>query len=322
MTDEKVPFLTIVLVIIFIIIISLTVLSSSYNTNTTTKSTNKKKSVAKRNVKPKFTKEEPVTITQINPSVEYNSLTFNIPNTNKQTGYTINGNFQNSCLSLYVNDARVHSRIFNGDAHIVLASNLQLSNPMFKMSKFKSFLVPLEMEKNYKVVISGVNNAQIQSYTVNYDISLQKIFYEYPLNTGTSEYDLETYSRKIIDNVRERVYPKSTNKYNIFKFTEEGKYAIVYTTNLYNMDININSNIYSSKNSPKTPAVEILYVENPHIEITNYDAKESKKNVHEEYVDFITLPNNLVDKFLYGSSNKNNNLNKINDRVVIYKLSK
>lgn len=319
--QSKISFLTVSLVIIFIIVILLTILSTGYNNDTKYKSKMKSKSIVKTAVKENSSKNDSVLTSKIIPIIEYNTYTFEIPNTSKQTAYMIDGTFNNSCLSLYINDTRVHSRIYNDKAHLVLTGNLNISSNLFRLSKNKSYLIPLELNKKYKVVVSNVDNIDIQSYTVNYKIDLQKIVYEYPLSVGTTEYDLESYSRKLIDNIDKRVYPKLSNKFDTWKFSGEGSYMVVYPTNLYNFDININSNIYSTKSVPnKLPNIEIIKIDNPHIEIINKDAKEQKKNIHEEYVEFISIPNNLLNKFLNGSDTKNLSHNKIHDKIIIYKV--
>lgn len=270
-------------------------------------------------------KLEPYSLNLIKPAIEYNSYTFTTPVIDNNISYILNGEFNKSCLSLYVNNEYNYSQIYDGPLSIILLSNLNLTTSSFKNSKFKTVILPLDNGKEYKVVVNRVNDLEILNYKVNYNIVDKFINYDKKESLGFNEYDLETYAMKNIQQIEKRVYPKLHSKYNEFILNEQGKFAIVYVENYGNYSIKfLNSNFDDiiSKHNLNSVSIKTKYVDNLNILITNQDYQENVKDINTEYIDFITGPNYLLNNFLYGKRKKNINYNNvISDHIIIYKLS-
>jgi hypothetical protein len=318
----SVSFLTIFIVIIIVIIFIVVISSLSYNSednDISTKTLNENKEL------------KPVSDIMkifIKPAQKYRSNYFDTTVINKNVTYMLKGNFSQACVSIYditdEKEDRIYSKIFNGKYNILLGSNLNIISPIIKENKNKSTLCPLELNKKYRIVFNNSSEMNIVKYLVNYDISYKEIIYEYPESIGLNEYDLELYFRKNgISNLNlkesdiTRLYPKNSDKYNTWEIVSSGKHAIVLVKNIYNYKINDES---YSKNF-NSPEIEIKYVDDINFKIENLDFVEDKKDINTEYIDFITSPKFLVNKFLYGSDTKKINYTySISSKILIYKL--
>ena len=316
----NVSFLTILIVIIIIIIFIIIISSLSYDDNVTTDTKVKSKSL----INIFNTNYSQITI---KPSQKFKTLYFDTILINKNITYILKGNFSNSCISIYdVTDdkeERIFSKNYDGPHSILFGSNLNIISPLIKGNKSKSSLFPLKLDKKYRIVFNNSNDINIQKYLVNYDISYKEIIYDYPKSIGLNEYDLELYFRQnilnenILESNIERLHLKNPNSYNIWEINSIGKHAILLVKNFYNYKIN--DDVYSKNN--KVPEIEIKYLDDIDFKIFNLDYIENKKDINTEYIDFITSPKYLIDKFLYGSDSKKINYSYfIGDKVLIYKL--
>lgn len=297
----------ILFIVIFIVILTIIIISSIFYDS--------EDNVVKAT---KSLKVEPYSVNSIKPQIEYNSYSFTTSAIDSNLTYILNGNFNKSCLSLYVDNQHTYSQIYDGPLSIILLSNLNLTTSSFKNSKFRTTILPLDVGKEYKVVVNRVNDLNILNYKVNYNIVNNNITFEKKQSLGVNEYDLEMYGRQTISNIEKRVYPKLSNKYSEFIFNESGKFAIVYAENYANYNIND----ISSKQDLNSISVKIAYFDNPNLTITNLDYQEDNKDINTEYIDFITAPNYLLNNFLYGKKKKIINYNNtISGHIVIYKLS-
>lgn len=264
-------------------------------------------------------KVEPYSLNSIKPSIEFNSYTFTTSLIDNNVSYILNGDFNKSCLSLYVNNEYTYSQVYDGPLSIILLSNLNLTTSSFKNSKYKTLILPLDNGKEYKVVVNRVNDLDILNYKVNYNIVDKQIDYVKKQTIGFNEYDLEKYALSAIQNIEKRVYPKLHNKYNEFILNESGKFVMIYPENYLNYKIDDNT---ISSHNLNSVSIKTKYFENINIKITNLDYQEDNRDINTEYIDFITAPNYLLNNFLYGKKKKVINYNNIiSDHIIIYKLS-
>lgn len=314
--DLPVSYITIIIFIVSVIIIIIILASIYYNGND--------EDVQKMS---KSFREEPISVSIIKPEIEYNTYVFKTLEIDSNISYIVNGNFSRSSISLYLLDTneREYTQIFDGDFSVIFTSNLSLSSPSFKLAEHKCLLIPLTMGKKYKICINKVNNLKVLAYKVNYRVSHSPFYlFDKDGTIGTGEYDIETYVRQSMPQIKSRVYPKIYNHPNKWIFREDGKYIILYINNLYNFNIEGNDNINVTARYTKKGNVtyEIIEVTNPSILITNLDYQEEVKNINTEYIDFITAPNYLMNRFLNGVQKKNINYsNLISDKILIYKTN-
>jgi len=243
-----------------------------------------------------------------------------IKNVQFTTAYLLEGNFTNSCLSIYKNGTRIHSRIVSGDKSFVFSSNLILTSQIFKSSKYKSELLPLEEGQEYIISVNNINNIQTKNYTVNYKIDKNPIQYTYAENIGINEYDI-IQSIKNNYGVLERYNLRNIEVENKWVFSGEGNYILILIKNLHNIDFTLNGANYSVRKNNEIPFYEIIEVENPNIIAYNLDYKTRIKGINREYIDFITSPNHLMSKFLHGSKDKEiDYASQVNDKIIMYRL--
>jgi hypothetical protein len=259
-------------------------------------------------------------ISNLKTEVINNCHTLSIKNVQSNTAYLIEGNFTNSCLSLYKNNERIHSRIINGEKSFVLSSNLNLTSQVFKSSKLKSELLPIENDTDYILSVNNVNNINVKNYTVNYNIDTNPINYTYEKSVGVSEYDIVQDIKSTYTEL-ERFTFKNIEKENKWVFKSEGSFILVALKSLYNLDLTINGEQQAIRKTTEIPSYEIIPVQNPDIVAFNLDYKSRIKGINQEYIDFITSPNHLMSKFLYGSKTKDiDYVSQINDKLIIFKL--
>jgi hypothetical protein len=308
---EYISFLTIFLFIILVILLIVVISSISYSDSSVEKG-------SKVNSKIKSSKLDPMSVTSIAPNFENSYYYFTTVNITESIGYSVSGKFHNSCISIYdlTQGSRLYSTIYNGGCNLVFTSNLNLTNSLFKLSKNKSYLLPLDNGHEYKIIISNVSNIAIKNLTVNYDISFKPIVYEYPQSVGLTEYDLWDYIRN--NNLQEgvRVYPKALMKENLLHVDKISNYKIVLVNGLTNFEINGKVFVKHSE-----PFIEVLSLNNQKVTINNRDYTPSGKNVHTDYIDFITGPNYLLNKFLNGSEERIINYsNIVNDKIIVLEM--
>lgn len=243
-----------------------------------------------------------------------------IKNVQSNTAYLLEGKFTNSCLSIYKNGTRIHSRIITGDKSFVFSSNLILTSQIFKTSKFKSELLPLEDGYDYIVSVNNVNNIQAKNYSVNYNIGKNPIQYTYAENIGVNEHDIMQ-SIKNNYGTLERCNLRNVEVENKWVLKDEGDYILILIKNMYNIDYKLNGNDYTIRKNNEIPSYEIIEVSNPDIVAYNLDFKTRIKGINREYIDFITSPNYLMSKFLYGTKEKEiDYTSQINDKIIIYRI--
>jgi hypothetical protein len=253
---------------------------------------------------------------------EYNCQTFELKNVNKRQAYLATGNFQGSNLSLYCNNQMIFSQTYNGLINLIFTSNNNLINIASKVNKFRSFVIPLKNNNDYKIVVSKCFNLRVKNYSNNYDVEYSEIKSDYPTINSYSEYDIEVHTRKNFNQFKlERIYPRSTNKGNIFRFTDKGKYLVAYLDNRYNMDLKFNEENVQCRVNTMPTNINFKYVKNIDLTINNLDYKVKDKDFNNEYIDFITGPNQIFTKFMKGEEKKPiNDDNKINSKIFIYKI--
>lgn len=309
---EYVSFLTIFLFILFIILLIVVISSISYSESATDKS-------LKTNSKIKSLKIEPVNITSISPLFENSYYHFTTSLISNKIGYSLAGKFYNSAISIYdlTSQNRLYSNTYNGSCNLVFTSNLNITTSLFKLSKNKAFLLPLENDHEYKIVVSNISNISIKSFKVSYEMKPKAIVYEYPESVGLTEYDLWEYikNNNLVHGVR--VYPKALLKENLLHIDKISNYKIVVINGLSNFEINGKVFVKHSD-----PFIEVISFDNQKITVNNKDFVPCAKNVHTEYIEFITGPNYLLNKFLNGSEDRVINYNNIvNDKIIILDVS-
>jgi hypothetical protein len=298
-----------VIIFIILIIVICTVIASIGNSN----------NIAMSTVKEVTTKT--FNIGNIKTEIHNNCHLLNIKKINYKTAYLLEGKFSNSCISIYKNDERVHSRIVSGDKSFVITSNLILTSQLFKISKYKSELLPLENDNRYTIVVNNVNDINVKLNTINYEIENKAINYIYEKNIGINEYDIVQEIKKDYPKI-ERGMLRNVEKENKWILKETGKYLIVYIENIFNIDMKINENSYRLYKSKNKPYYKVLTVDNPDIVAYNLDFISKIKGINREYIDFITSPNNLMSRFLYGKEVKEiDYISQINDKVLVFRLN-
>jgi hypothetical protein len=298
----------IIIFIVLIIIICVAISSIEYSSH------------KKEMYKGKDVKNKAVNMGNIRTEIINNCTIVNIKDIHNNVAYLLEGRFSNSCLSLYKNNERIHSRIVNGEKSLVLSSNLILTTQIFKISKYKSELLSLENGNDYLLSINNVNNINVKDYTVNYDINISPINYTYSKNIGLNEYDL---IKDISDKypVLDRYTFKNIDKENKWVFKNDGDFILILLNNLYNIDLTINTIEKHIRKTGDVPSYEIIPITNPNIVAFNLDYKSHIKGINKEYIDFITSPNHLMSKFLYGSKTKEIDfVSQINDKILIFKV--
>jgi hypothetical protein len=302
---------TIVFIILFIVAI-IVIASASYSSDNAPETKGMKA----------FKSLDKFTLTSITPESQGNCYTFTIDQICANKSYIVSGEFERSCVSIYLDNERIHSRECNGNKSLVFSSNLNLTSQIFKLNKNKSELLPLQLGKSYKIVFNNVNELNVKEYKVNYSIDYKNIEYNYTLGVGVNEYDIY---QQVKDNYTglERYYLKNGNKENMWCMNEPGKYLVIIIDNLYNLDVSINNSSYNTRKVlSETPALNILTITDPNITVFNLDFITKIKDINQEYLDFITSPNYLMNKFIYGSKNKKADyISQVNNKFIIYKLA-
>jgi hypothetical protein len=303
----------------------------SNDDNITVKSKNVK------NVKDKNT----TNIYTIRPETLNNCYVFNITSINSNSAYSVSGKFNNSCVSVYDQfDEKVCSYICNDYKNVVLSCNENILSPVFKLTNYKTLLIPLAINQSYKVIIDHVEELKIQNYTVNFLIEHKDIPFNYD-NKGVNEYDIDRYVKsKMINNTTknlsqdttelERMHLSNFNREDEWVFNKEGDYVVALVRNAHNYEVkgswinehNELSNINIKNKKTNEPSyIELIKVKNPNITMYNLEYIKVKRDINTEYLDLITGPNYLLEKFLYGKKGRDVNYSLfINNRFLIYKI--
>jgi hypothetical protein len=257
----------------------------------------------------------------IKTEIVNNCHTLDIKTTSYKTAYLFEGNFSNSCLSIYKNNERIHSRIITGDKSFIITSNLVLTTQLFKLSKYKSELLPIENDNRYTIVVNNVNDMNVKANTINYEIENKPIDYNYTKNIGINEYDIVNEIKQTYPSI-ERAMLRNIEKENKWVLKDTGKYLVVIIENLFNLDININDDNYRQYKISSNPSYKLIEINDPNIIAYNLDFKSRIKGVNKEYIDFITSPNNLMSRFLYGKEPKViDYISQINDKILVFKIN-
>lgn len=254
------------------------------------------------------------------PEYQHNCYVVNISKVDTNTAYIITGGFENSCVSIYLDGERIHSRECNGNSSLVLSSNLSLTSQLFKLTKYKSQLLPLQMDKTYKIVFNNVNDLDVKEYKVMYNISYKDIAYTYTKGTGYNEYDIYQLVKDTYPALT-RAYLKNGDKENMWYMNDTGNYLAVIVNNLHNLDISIKGENHNVSKSKKEPELRMLNITDPSITVFNLDFLTKIKDINQEYLDFITSPNYLMNKFIYGSASKKADyISQVNNKFILYKM--
>ena len=177
----------IILVILIIIIISSIPYSGQIDKNEVVKNTKE------------FNNNPLYEMKNIRPEIKHNCSILHINNMDGNKGYSIIGNFNESCFSIYKNNERLYSKIINGSNNIIIGSNQNILTPLIKLSKYKNILIPLENFNDYIIVFDKSENVEIKNYKVNSSISFKNISYSLDkmnINEGFNEYDIHYLTNK------------------------------------------------------------------------------------------------------------------------------
>jgi hypothetical protein len=311
--NSNIPYQFILLLIIFVIIAIIFISSINYNDEDNQKGlvkSVKNKSINQINV--------------VKPEINNNCYILNINTAQQNIGYSLSGIFTNSCVSIYKNGVRVTNYICDGNKNIILTCNENILSPLYRLSKYKSMTIPLEKGESYKIVIDYIKDVKIKQYSVNIDINFEPILCNYPTINAYNEYDIDLEVKKIYENA-ERCHFENYKSPSEWHFYKNGaKYVLVMIKNRGNYNIVINSEDeelleYNTSSEP----IEIVYREliNPNIKLINLDYVAVKRDINTEYIDLVTSPNYLLQKFLYGDKYKNINYSMyISNKCMIYKI--
>lgn len=309
---DIIPYQFILVLIIAIIFVIIILTSISYNEDdSVVKST--------KQVKNKSFKNTQI----IRPEIINNCYILNINNMNMNTGYSISGIYTNSCISIYKNDERITNYKCNGDKNIVLSCNENVTIPLYKLSKYKVLTIPLEEKENYKIVIDYIKDVKIQQYNVNINIDYIPMTLNYPKIDAYNEYDIDFEVRKKYSNIKREHFDNYKSPSEWFFYKNGTRYVLVTVKNRGNYDIIFNDREEVIEYRTTNRDVELIYteIENPNIKMTNLDYIAVKKDINTEYIDLVTSPNYLLQKFLYGDKYKDINYNMyISNKCIIYKI--
>jgi hypothetical protein len=299
--------LYVIILIILIIVICIVISSVNYSNNTDIPT-----------VKEVISKT--FNLGNVKTEIVNNCHLFDVSSSNYKTAYVLEGKFTNSCISLYKNNERIHSRIVSGEKSFVIASNLILTSQLFKLSKYKPEVIPIENDCKYTIVVNNVNSIHVKSNTINYEIENKPIIYNYEKNIGLNEYDIVQEIKQTYPAI-ERTTFRNVEEENKWILKDKGRHLVIIIDNIYNIDIKINEQNYNTRKSDSGPYYKILEIDDPDIVIYNLDFKSKIKGINREYIDFITSPNNLMSRFLYGKEAKEiDYTSQINDKVLIFRL--
>jgi hypothetical protein len=327
---NSIPYYYIILLVILVIIIMIVISSISCNT---------KEEIEVVKSKNLQVKDNKIITSVVKNVTQNNCYILDTTSINKNSGYSISGKFTNSHITLYDFEENIcYSKNLNGYLNITLASNKSILPSLYKLSKYKNTTISLTEGEKYRIVIDKFEDIKTKKIEANYDIILNEFSQENSRTInliGFTEYDLNRYSVKFIENIKEmkaknteknfsRVYPINTTSFEEWSFRGEGKYLITNVENLYNYKIkfiNPNKEDISSISSSENPNIKFTVVENPNLIITNSDYVKENKDINTEYIDFITSPNNLIDIYINGKKhNKINYTYSINNKILIYRI--
>jgi len=300
-----------ILFIIFVLIIIVVISSLSYD--------NDDKDTIKKDVSKSQTQFNLIRTNIIN-----NCHVFNIDKIDKFNAYSIVGKFHNSNISVYKNDTLVKSIICNDYTNIILSSNVNIIKPILELNNYKSTIIPLEIEQSYTIAIDYVQELNIQNYKVNYDVIFNSTKNIMNKIEGFNEYDIDKYVKSIYrEEELERINLNNLNKYDLWGFNGQGDYILAIIKNNHNYNVTDSNNsidLQITKND-SIPEIEILNLINPNITVENLDYISVKKDINTEYLKFISGPNYLLQRFLYGKASEEINYTiHINNKVLLYKL--
>jgi hypothetical protein len=308
-------FKLVILLIILIIIVIIVISSISYDTKTIPLTP--EKSIINRS---KYN------TVSIRGEMENNCNVLQINDLNKNIAYVIDADFNSTCLSLYENNVRIHSRICNGKLTIILCPNVNLVSQILRNTRNKTQFMPLDLNKNYKVVFDNANNLNIKIRKTDYDTVYTQPHLDYMLGIGTNEYDIiKKIESEYSGLTFKRVGFKTTNIENVWEYNGEGDHLCIYTENRFNLELNFEN--IDSKIQKRTirdsnePILTVIKLTDPKLKVTNLDFSTKIKDIHRDYIDFITAPQFLINKFLYGSQDKIiDYTNSVNNKVILYKI--
>ena len=260
----------------------------------------------------------------IRPEIVNNCYILNINELNKNIGYSISGIFTNSCISIYKNNERITNYKANGERNIVLACNENVLSSLYKINKYKTITIPLQEGENYKVVIDYIKNVKVQQYTVNIDINYTPLEIKYPKISAYNEYDIDLETRKTYNNIERQHFDNYKSPSEWFFYKNGARYLFVTVKNSGNYNIidnNESEETYEYRDGREVAELEYKEIDNPNIKMVNLDYVAVKKDINTEYIDLVTSPNYLLQKFLYGDKYKDINYNMyISNKCIVYKI--
>ncbi len=319
-SSEKIKVLMITFLIILVIFILVLISSIPYSVN------NDKEEV-KINTR-SIGSNKPYDMISMRLEIKHNCNILNINSMNKNIGYSIVGNFNDSCISIYKNGERVHSIIANGYKNIIIGSNHNILTPLIKLSKYKNILISLENENDYVIVFDKAEEISVKNYIVNQEILFTQIPINYNIKHGFNEYDIQYLTNKYIgikniENEVEKVHLSHYKKFDEWEFKGEGQYIMSIVENSYNLDIidKSTNEITKIRKNNQSPEIFFKTLINPNILIKNLDFILDKKDINTEYIELINGPANLVERFMKGKKSKKINYTMmINNKICIYKV--
>jgi hypothetical protein len=300
-----------VIFLIILLIIILVVLSSvGYSGNETVE------------IKQVSSKKLP-TFIPLKPSLVNNCTLVHLDNVSKKRGFYVTGNFTNSCLSIYENNQRIHSRILNGDQYMVFVSNLNIVSKLFNSTKLKSLLLPIKEGFTYDIVVNNVNNLEAGTYSTDLDIEAKDIQYQYELGNGINEYDL--YKKFLSENLFQKSstfkrVPLSPISGNFWGVKGPGDFYVTLIDGVYDLNVTLNGQEFNLR---KTNNFQIIStkLKDIKIKVENLEQDLNSENIHKDYIDFITAPSRMIQKFLYDDLGKKINYTSlVNNKIFILRL--
>jgi hypothetical protein len=313
---NNIPYQFILFLIVFVILAIIFISSVYYNNDEDTTVKNLSKNV----IKNKSVNQ----ISFIKPEINNNCYILNISSSKENIGYSLSGIFTNSCISVYKNGERITNYICNGSKNIVFSCNENILTPLYRLSKNKSMTIPLEKDQSYKIVTDYIKDVKMQQYTVNLDIDFVPIPQNYPIITAYNEYDIDLEVKKSYENAERQYFSnyKSPSEWYFYKNGARFVLAMVKNRGNYNIILNSENEELIEYNTSSEP-IEIIFreLENPNIKLINLDYIAVKKDINTEYIDLVTSPNYLLQKFLYGDKYKDINYSMyISNKCMIYKI--
>jgi hypothetical protein len=247
------------------------------------------------------------------------------------------------------------------ESYVLLSSNVYSEHQGFAVTSNSAIVngcyyqigkkIPMENTKyNYIPLQEGDTNIKIVINNILYEdfeIYKCKFNYEIPIkNTskalgktlvtpfGLSEYDLEVKAKdeaKLLNKVLgkrvhlQRSFQNKVLKKNngrIWKFNGIGSYIVFYVKGKYSFSIQDSYNNLNVENTrDSTLSLQYFIVQDPRLEIYNYDENIPIKNFHKDIGNLMNMPVTLYNHFVNGKKREKIDIwNRIHNKILIFKL--